>query len=106
MKCPVCEKEFISKTGRRPKKFCSDSCKVRFWNSKKKKVQDLTKPTNEVKPTEQPKSNYVATVEPDVQGKIAAYEAELEASTSNAPIAIQRRKWLQNKIWQLKGIVK
>ena len=28
------------------------------------KIQDLTKPTNEIKPFEQPKANYVAKVEP------------------------------------------
>lgn len=36
MECPVCKKEFDEKTGRRPKKFCSDECKVKFWNSQKK----------------------------------------------------------------------
>lgn len=28
----------------------------------KKKIQDLTKPTNEVKPFEQPKTNYVIRI--------------------------------------------
>lgn len=36
MECPVCKKDFNEKTGRRPKKFCSDECKVKFWNAKKK----------------------------------------------------------------------
>lgn len=36
MKCPVCKKEFDEYTGRRAKKFCSDACKVKFWNAKKK----------------------------------------------------------------------
>jgi len=35
MECPVCKKEFDEKTGRRPKKFCSDACKVKFWNREK-----------------------------------------------------------------------
>jgi glycine/serine hydroxymethyltransferase len=35
MKCPVCKKEFDEHTGRRPKKFCSDACKVKFWNKNK-----------------------------------------------------------------------
>lgn len=36
MKCPVCKNEFNPDTGRRPKRFCSDNCKVKFWNAKKK----------------------------------------------------------------------
>ncbi len=36
MDCPICKKEFDEKTGRRPKKFCSDACKVKFWNKFKK----------------------------------------------------------------------
>ena len=44
MECPVCKIEFDEKTGRRPKKFCSDPCKVKFWNSQKKVVvKDYTK---------------------------------------------------------------
>lgn len=50
MECPVCQKEFDEKTGRRPKKFCSDACKVRYWNSQKpfiaKKMVKKTPPTN------------------------------------------------------------
>ena len=66
--CPNCKKEFEEKTGRRPKRFCSENCKDTFWNFQKriaakdvapKKVQDLSKPNTEVKPVEQPKTNYV-----------------------------------------------
>lgn len=45
MECPVCKKEFNEHTGRRPKKFCSDECKVKFWNAKKK-VALNNKPEN------------------------------------------------------------
>ena len=45
MECPVCKKEFDEKTGRRPKKFCSDACKVKFWNAFKK-VRDNGTPEN------------------------------------------------------------
>ena len=34
--CPQCGNQFDEKTGRRPKKFCSDDCKVKFWNGQKK----------------------------------------------------------------------
>ena len=40
MECPVCKKEFNEATGRRPKKFCSDPCKVKFFNAKKKVVKN------------------------------------------------------------------
>lgn len=36
MECPVCKKEFTEHTGRRPKKFCSDKCKVKYFNTLKK----------------------------------------------------------------------
>ena len=45
MKCPVCKKDFDEHTGRRPKKFCSDECKVKFWNAKKRVVVN-NKPEN------------------------------------------------------------
>jgi len=35
MECPVCKNEFDEYTGRKPKKFCSDACKVKFWNTQK-----------------------------------------------------------------------
>ena len=38
MECPVCKKGFNEHTGRRPKKFCSDGCKVKFWNTQKRVV--------------------------------------------------------------------
>lgn len=34
--CPICGKEFDEKTGRRPKRFCSEPCKIKFWNANKK----------------------------------------------------------------------
>jgi hypothetical protein len=67
MECPVCQKQFDEKTGRRPKRFCSDACKVKFWNANKKpltpQIKDCNKPTNEVPnlTKEPPKSNYTIT---------------------------------------------
>lgn len=48
MECPICKKEFVSETGRRPKKFCSDACKVKFWNAFKK-VNENNKPENKAR---------------------------------------------------------
>lgn len=71
MECPICKKEFNEKTGRRPKRFCSDGCKVKFWNAFKKantkprepQIQDLNEFTNQVPnlTKEPPKSNYTIT---------------------------------------------
>jgi endogenous inhibitor of DNA gyrase (YacG/DUF329 family) len=41
MECPICKKEFNEHTGRRPKKFCSDECKVKFWNAFKGRVREV-----------------------------------------------------------------
>jgi len=48
MECPVCKKTFQSETGRRPKKFCSDACKVKYWNAQKR-VAENNKPENKKK---------------------------------------------------------
>ena len=39
IKCPVCGKKIITKKGVRNKKFCSDGCRMNYWNSH----QDLVK---------------------------------------------------------------
>ena len=36
IKCPICGTEFDEKTGRRPKKFCGEPCKIKFWNASKR----------------------------------------------------------------------
>lgn len=64
--CLNCGKELNHVPGRREKKFCNANCRVAFFykkNPKKKTaaktvVKDYTKPTNEVKPPEQPKTNH------------------------------------------------
>ena len=33
--CPQCGDKFDEKTGRRPKRFCSDDCKVTWWNEQR-----------------------------------------------------------------------
>lgn len=42
--CPVCLKEFNQYTGRRPKRFCSEECKVKYFNAEKKIAKTLTDP--------------------------------------------------------------
>ena len=40
--CPQCGNKFDEKTGRRPKKFCSDECKVKWWNEQRSvKKEDI-----------------------------------------------------------------
>lgn len=102
MECPICKKDFNPETGRRPKKFCSDQCKVKFWNKFKGKekpeinVQDANKQTNEVKPPEAPKTNYSINTE-----KIAELQKELEL-IPDIGLGKRRRAFLQNEIYRLK----
>jgi hypothetical protein len=75
-----CDKEFNPK--RESRKYCSDSCRVIYHRKHGKKnqiskfqmqtlynevlsmVQDLNKPTNEIKPYEQPQTNYPINTTP------------------------------------------
>lgn len=58
MKCLECEKELINTEGKRPKKFCNNTCRSNYWqkeNRKKKSIvaiQNLNEPTGtkETKP--------------------------------------------------------
>jgi endogenous inhibitor of DNA gyrase (YacG/DUF329 family) len=36
--CPQCGKQIITVAGRKPKKFCSDECRVAWWNSHQAEV--------------------------------------------------------------------
>jgi DNA-directed RNA polymerase subunit RPC12/RpoP len=37
--CPYCGKKITLVSGRKPKKFCSDECRVRWWNSHAEQVK-------------------------------------------------------------------
>jgi endogenous inhibitor of DNA gyrase (YacG/DUF329 family) len=39
LKCPVCGKPLISTPGHRAKKFCSDKCRMAWWNSHRSEVK-------------------------------------------------------------------
>ena len=91
MECPSCKKEFDENTGRRPKKFCSDACKVRFWNGRKnvaRKLREagmLVPPTFDDpnhKPLSPPKVSYfpphaIEYGKVEIQSQIAKHEADL-----------------------------
>ena len=75
--CPQCGNQFDEKTGRRPKKFCSDECKVKWWNEQRSVKVDAKKPeTTQIKDLngkttgttdltkEPPKSNYAINTIP------------------------------------------
>lgn len=74
MECPVCKKDFNEKTGRRPKKFCSDECKVKFWNAKKKVVENNLPETK--KKIEEDR-NTAPDIEKDHKQPIALSEMEI-----------------------------
>ena len=100
MICQICKTAFNEHTGRRPKKFCSDKCKVAFWNKNKKpkvvEIKNLNQTTNEIKPPEQPKTNFVINTE-----KIAELEKELEG-VPDFGLGKRLRRVLQDKIYKLK----
>jgi hypothetical protein len=80
IKCLYCEEEFEPK--RETAKYCSDSCRVMYnrkygkknvvtkfqmqtlYNEIRSMVNDLNKPTNQIKPQEQPKTNYFVDTTP------------------------------------------
>jgi hypothetical protein len=100
MKCPVCKKEFDEYTGRRAKRFCSDACKVKFWNAFKKVAQN-NKPKNKVAikaeretVSDKPNAVYPLT-EKEVQ--IAALNEEL-AGLGTSGLAVMRKKFLLKQI--------
>lgn len=73
--CLYCGKEMESEY--RSKKFCTDKCRVYFNRETPKiKIQDLTTPTNVVKPiTELPKTtNKVISTMPDPKNKAAYFK--------------------------------
>ena len=66
-KCLHCENELQHVPGRKKKRFCNETCRSNYWYGKNKrgkkkeakiKVADLTTPTNQIKPQEQPKTNF------------------------------------------------
>jgi hypothetical protein len=104
MKCPVCKKEFDEYTGRRAKKFCSDDCKVKFWNAFKKVGQN-NKPKNKVaieaeRETVSDKPNAVYPLT-EKECQVAEYEKEL-AGLGTSGLAVMRKKFLLKQIQLLK----
>jgi endogenous inhibitor of DNA gyrase (YacG/DUF329 family) len=43
MNCPECKKPIISTPGKRPKKFCSTTCRSNFWQKQKRKEARVRK---------------------------------------------------------------
>ena len=110
MECPVCKKEFVSETGRRPKKFCSDPCKVKFWNAFKR-VSENNKPENMArieserkgypKLSDEAGQNPILAEAEDTYKQIASYEEEIKG-LPDIGLGKQRKKFLQNKIYELR----
>ena len=117
--CPQCGNLFDEKTGRRPKKFCSDACKVRFWNGRKNVARKLREAGVLVPPTfddpnhtplSPPKVSYFPphTVEYDkaeIQTQIDALEKQLSTIAEGIYGTPMRNK-IQDKIAKLKRQLK
>jgi hypothetical protein len=121
MKCPTCNIEFDEKTGRRPKKFCSDKCKVKFWNGQKR-VAEILKAIGDVeshqttqtwvdqnlndipKSQEPPKSTAVTVSlkDPSIQAQIDTLTAELTAIVGDSQLAQIMKNKIRDKITKLK----
>jgi len=104
MNCPICKKEFNEKTGRRPKKFCSDVCKVKFWNGVKKhkievKVINLTEPLKPKDYIKKPLKNESVNTTQKVY-TIEMCEKEL-MTLGEGTFARQRREFLRKKVLEL-----
>lgn len=93
-KCLNCQKELQHVLGRKKKRYCNETCRSNHWYGKNKKgktktpvaavpakkkvtpkikVADLTQPTGQKKPQEQPKTNFsVNTTQEGGGSKIAS----------------------------------
>lgn len=104
MECPICKKEFNENTGRRPKKFCSDECKVKFWNIQKK-IQRNNKPEEkkdderQKNETDQPSDNQsLNSTQETILAEIIKDEAELK-TLPDTGLGIKRIKFLEKRIY-------
>lgn len=118
--CLNCGQNLIDLPGKRKKVFCNSSCRSNYWQksdrlekegksieeivsilssmikakkSKPKKVQDLSKPNTEIKPVEQPKSNYVI----DTGNKNPTTLSELKALCPPELTGFERSEWVSKK---------
>jgi hypothetical protein len=121
MKCPVCKIEFDEKTGRRPKKFCSDACKVKFWNGQKRVAEILKaigdveshqntqtwidQNLNEIPKDQEPPKGTTVTIslkDPSIQAQIDTLTAELTAIVGDSQLAQIMKNKIRDKITKLK----
>ena len=102
MMCPVCKKEFDEYTGRKPKKFCSDACKIKFWNAFKKKRKTVSSQLDPEIPKETKEK--VAQVMDNLE-LLAKYEAEKAVLTllPKSYLTERRKTFLSNQISKLKS---
>jgi len=94
-KCKRCGSLITPKTKRA--EFCSQKCKVYWHREKKRGLNNLTKPNLEVKPFEQPQTNFIIDTE-----KIKELQDELGKLNGTSTIVTLRRRYLENEIYRLK----
>jgi hypothetical protein len=63
MECPVCKKQIEAYTGRRPKKFCGDVCKVKYFNAKKRVAENKQEVKEDIIPSQPPATKPLSRVE-------------------------------------------
>jgi len=72
--CKNCGVEIIRITGRRPKEFCGDNCRAKFWqknNAKKKVVNNPVFVPEKEEPKEEKKKNFVPKKDDPREGSMA-----------------------------------
>lgn len=72
-KCKNCGVEIVRNTGRRPKEFCSDSCRVKFWQKNKKNKSPNPEPKKKKEKTEPANNNPQST---DVKVNSSGYPSD------------------------------
>ena len=109
--CPQCGNQFDEKTGRRPKKFCTDPCKVKYWNAFKKKVVENTEVGEIVKLKVESPITLVIKGKENIEQhaiseKIAHYEAEMAKLSGDSEVVAILRNRYKSKIHELKKLLK
>lgn len=94
-KCKNCGVEIIRNTGRRPKEFCSDSCRVKFWQKNKKKKSPNPEPEKKEEKTE-PANNNLQTSDVKVEVRPKNLE-ELKAMCPPELTGLDKSAWVATK---------
>ena len=75
MNCKNCNKELILTPGRRKKEFCSNNCRVYFWNKLNKKIKANNEPEKKKRITKE--RNTISEVSKTTEYPLTPQEATI-----------------------------